>query len=354
MKSKVFLVVIVLIFLAGLPIFAGGSKETKAESSSSTGQTESSSSSAQEGPFSGWKIASIMPGPINDAGFSASAYNGLLELEEMGAEIAYSDRVEQTDAEAIIGEYAMAGFDIVMASGYEFDDALVSAAEKYPDTKFVQIDGGVENDNNLYSFGYLVGEGGYLLGLIAGSLTEKNVIGLLGGGTDPAMVWEFELAKRGVKEVAPGAEIMEAYVGSWYDPVKAKELAQGQIEAGADILISVCDAGDMGVVEAAQQAYDNGLKSMRVISWGEDKNEIAPELLISGWTTANARLMKEAAEAIIVEEKPAGHYVFGLREGVVGLLPYHGLVPPNVEKLVEEAIEDYLSGDLVLEIRDDI
>lgn len=319
------------------------------------GNTENEESAPQaEGPFSGWKVASLMPGPINDAGFSASSYNGLKDIEALGAEIAYSDSVAPQDAEAILTEYGMAGFDIVMASGYEFDDALVNAAAKNPDTLYVQIDGGVVNETNLYSFGYVVGEAGHLLGLIAANLTETNTIGLLAGGTDPAMVWEFEMAKRSIASISPDAEVMEAYVGSWEDPVKARELAVGQIEAGADVIISVTDAGDVGVVSAAQEAYDGGLTSMRVLSWGEDKHEIAPDILIPGWTTANARLMKEAMSAIITDGNPAGHYSFGLLDGVVGLMPFYGLVPPDVEALVDQEIEAYRSGALKLEVRTDM
>jgi len=341
MKRSCSLLLVLLVFLLASPLFAGGSQEG------------SEGSAVSDGPYSGWKVASLMPSPINDGGFSASAFNGLKEIEALGAEIAYSDSVAQADAESIMSEYAIAGYDIVMASGYEFDDALINVSEKYPDTKFVQIDGGVVNDINLYSYGYMVGEGGYLLGLIAGSLTKVSTVGLLAGGTDPAMVWEFVQAKKGILNVNPDAKIMEAYVGSWDDPVKARELAQGQIEAGADVIISVTDVGDIGVISAAQEAYDNGLKNMRDIGWGEDKNSLAPDIFIPGWTTANARLMKEAMDNIVTAGAPAGHYVFGLQDGVVGLLPFHGLVPADVEALINKTIKDYKAGTLELEIRSD-
>lgn len=302
----------------------------------------------------GMKIASAMPGPINDAGFSAAAYAGLMELKDTyGADVAYTDRVQTVDAEAVLEEYAKNGYDIVMAHGYEFDDAMVAAAEQYPDVIFAQIDGAMVNDTNLYSFGYHTGEGGYLLGLIAGSLTESKKIGLIGGTEDPAMVWEFKSSRTAILSLVPDAEVLEVYVGSWDDPAKCKELAQAQIEAGVDQLIVVTDGGDLGAVEAAQEAYDAGLTNIRVISWGQDKWELAPDILISGWNTSNAALMVEAAKTIIAG-KPADHYVYGLQDGVVFLHPFHGLVPPEVEALINQAIEDYKNGELEIEINDNL
>ncbi len=79
-------------------------------------------------------------------------------------------------------------------------------------------------------------ETGYLSGLIAGMTTKKNIIGLVG----PVDAGDAARYNRGfvlgVQAVNPKAKVMVAHSGSFSDFVKAGEIAQSQIRAGADVL----------------------------------------------------------------------------------------------------------------------
>ncbi len=63
-----------------------------------------------------------------------------------------------------------------------------------------------------------------------------------------------------------------AYIGSWFDPPKAKEATLAQIEAGADLIF----AERFGVFEAA--------KEKGVLAFGNmmDQHALAPEVVITG------------------------------------------------------------------------
>ena len=63
-----------------------------------------------------------------------------------------------------------------------------------------------------------------------------------------------------------------AYIGSWFDPPKAKEAALAQIEAGADVIY----AERFGVFEAA--------KEKKILAFGNmsDQNSLAPDTVITG------------------------------------------------------------------------
>lgn len=305
--------------------------------------------------LTGWKIAALLPGPINDAGWSASAYKGMVMLrDQYGAEIAYTDTVAQADMEAIMREYAKAGFDVVFGHGYEFADALSKVSEEYPDTNFVQINGAIAREPNLYSLGFRTGEGGYFCGLTAGQITESGVVGLIGGTQFPALDLEFANFRKALKDLGrDDIEVLEAYVGSWHDPATAKELATAQIEAGADVLLMVSDAGDAGGIEAAREAFDEGLTNIRVISWTSDKNYMDPDIVMGGWEQSIPNQMRKGMEAIAGGATGA-HYAFGMADGVTWWNPFYGLVSPEVEEAVIKARDDYLNGDLEIETNDNI
>jgi basic membrane protein A len=274
--------------------------------------------------------------------------------DEYGADIAYTDTVAQADMEAIMREYAKAGYDVVFGHGYEFADALSKVSEEYPDTDFVQINGAIAREPNLYSLGFRTGEGGYLCGLTAGQITESGTVGVIVGTQFPAMDLEISNFHKALEDLGrEDIEVLEAYVGSWDDPATAKELATAQIEAGADVLLMVSDAGDAGGIEAAQEAYDDGLTNIRVISWTSDKNYMAPDIVLGGWEQSIPDQMRKGMEAIAGGATGA-HYAFGMADGVTWWNPVYGLVPPEVEESVIKARDDYLNGDLEIETNDNI
>src|SRR3546814_14094077 len=59
----------------------------------------------------------------------------------------------------------------------------------------------------------------------------------------------FHAFMEGARSVNPDAQFKVAFIGSWFDPPKAKEFALAQAESGADVLYAEC----AGVVEAARE-----------------------------------------------------------------------------------------------------
>src|SRR3546814_7685017 len=73
----------------------------------------------------------------------------------------------------------------------------------------------------------------------------------------------------GARSVNPDAQFKVAFIGSWFDPPKAKEFALAQAESGADVLY----AERAGVVDAAREkgiiAFGN-VNDMNKAENGED------------------------------------------------------------------------------------
>ena len=108
--------------------------------------------------------------------------------------------------------------------------------------------------------------------MLAGGLTQSNVIGVVGGLPVPEVNRIVNAFIAGAEAVNPDVDVKTTFINSWFDPAAAKEAALAQIDAGADVLF----AERFGVIEAAAE---NGLYSFGNMS---DQKELAPESVVSG------------------------------------------------------------------------
>src|SRR3546814_11291672 len=87
------------------------------------------------------------------------------------------------------------------------------------------------------------------MGVLAGTLSKTGKIGMVGGHAIGEVNRLFHAFMEGARSVNPDAQYKVAFIGSWFDPPKAKEFALAQAESGADVLY----AERAGVVDAARE-----------------------------------------------------------------------------------------------------
>ena len=109
----------------------------------------------------------------------------------------------------------------------------------YPDTAFLMGSSFMPDPAypNLAVFDNYIQDASYLSGIIAGAMTETGNIGMVGGFPIPEVNRLMHAFMAGVKEMKPDATFQVSFIGSWFDPPKAKETAFVMIENGADISI---------------------------------------------------------------------------------------------------------------------
>jgi basic membrane lipoprotein Med (substrate-binding protein (PBP1-ABC) superfamily) len=98
-------------------------------------------------------------------------------------------------------------------------------------------------------FDNYIQEPAYLTGMIAGGMTKTNRIGMVGGYPIPEVNRLMHAFMAGAREVNPKVEFTVTFIGSWFDPPKAKEAAFAMIEKGADVMY----AERFGVSDAAKE-----------------------------------------------------------------------------------------------------
>ena len=200
-----------------------------------------------------FKAAVLIPGPVIDGGWNSLAYEGIQKAKkEMDIEVSHVVTETPTSQEDQFRTYALEGYNVIFGHGYEFQDPAKLVALDFPDTVFITSSGGTIT-HNISPMVFRLEQATYLFGIIAGSLTETNKIGIIGGQSMPAINSKFQAFEAGVKEANPQAEIISGYVGDWVNIGKAKELALAQVAQGVDIIFPNAGAAELGAYEVIRE-----------------------------------------------------------------------------------------------------
>ncbi len=194
--------------------------------------------------------------------------------EEGKIEYSYTDDIGYAgDMERVLREVAEETQPaVIFGDAFGNEEAVRRVAADYPEIAFVFGSGGGPAEPNFSVFDNWIHEPAYLSGMLAGGLTESNVIGVVGGLPVPEVNRIVNAFIAGAESVNPEVDVKTSFINSWFDPAAAKEAALAQIDAGADVLF----AERFGVIEAAAE---NGLYSFGNMS---DQKELAPESVVSG------------------------------------------------------------------------
>lgn len=161
---------------------------------------------------------------------------------------------------------------IIFGDAFGNEEAVRRVAADYPNIAFVFGSGGGPANPNFSVFDNWIHEPAYLSGMLAGGLTQSNVIGVVGGMPVPEVNRIVNAFIAGAASVNPAVDVKTSFINSWFDPAAAKEAALAQIDAGADVLF----AERFGVIEAAAE---NGFCAFGNMS---DQKALAPDYVVSG------------------------------------------------------------------------
>ena len=193
------------------------------------------------------KVAAIYTVPVEQqwVGRIHEALNEAVDAGQITYE--YSENVANTDYERVMREYAEKGVDLIVGEAFAVERAARKVAAGYPDVAMLMGSSFGPEGPNFSVFDNYIHEPSYLSGMIAGSKTESNLIGMVGGFAIPEVNRLMNAFKAGAKSVNPDVKFLVTFINSWYDPPKAKESAFAMIDKGADLLY----AERFGVTDAA-------------------------------------------------------------------------------------------------------
>jgi basic membrane lipoprotein Med (substrate-binding protein (PBP1-ABC) superfamily) len=195
------------------------------------------------------KVAAIYTVPVEQQwvsrihkALSAAKANGEIEY-------AFSENVTNADYERVMRQYAEQGNTLIVGEAFAVEAAARKVAKDYPKVSFLLGSSGKPQEPNFSVFDNFIQEPAYLSGMIAGGMTKSNMIGMVGGYPIPEVNRLMHAFMDGAREVNPKVKFSVSFIGSWFDPPKAKEAAFAMIDKGADVLY----AERFGVSDAAKE-----------------------------------------------------------------------------------------------------
>ncbi|MEZ4837254.1 MAG: BMP family ABC transporter substrate-binding protein [Caldilineaceae bacterium] len=283
------------------------------------------------------KVAFVYVGPVGDLGWSYAHDQGRIALEEMGVETAYSELVaEGPDAARVLRTYANEGYNLIFATSFGYMDSVLEVAAEFPDVKFEHATGYQTADNvGIYDGrGY---QGWYLAGMVAGEMTESNVLGYIAPYPIAEVVRNLNAFALGAQSVNPDVEVRPVWIFSWFDPPSEREAAQALIDAGADVVARESDS-----VEPDKLAEEAGVYA---IGYNAISNDVAPNAVLTApiwdWSVIYEQKVQDVADGAWTNEP----VWWGMAEGVLDLAPIADFVPEEVKTAVEVQKAAIIAGD---------
>jgi basic membrane protein A len=320
-----------------------------------SGTSDSSSSSKSDA--NAVKVGLITDvGGLNDRSFNASANRGFerarKELHSTGSVI---ESKSDSDYGRNLGTKVKDGSDLVIGIGFLMGDALKTAAEKAPDTKFAIVDNSYTGadgtwgaTDNVESLMFKEQEAGYLAGVLAGAAEEEGtlkglnaqkVVSVVGGQKIPPVDRYIAGFQVGVKAECGDCKVLVGYSQDFTDQSKCQDMANTQIARGSDIVFQVAGGCGLGALDAAKT------KGVWGIGVDSDQGYLGAHIL----TSAVKRIDNAVYEAIKEVQdgtfKGGRDVTFGLKEDGVGL----GEISPAASKyqsVVDDATAKIKAGEI--------
>ncbi|MCQ0989442.1 BMP family protein [Jiella marina] len=288
------------------------------------------------------KVAGIHASPVENA-WNSRLHKAMQEAAADGAiEYVFSEGVSGTDYPRAMREYAEGGADLIVGEAYAVEREARQVAADYPETMFLMGSSGEPAGDNFGTFGTWNHEAAYLAGMLAGPMSESGTFGAVGAIPIPEVNMLINGFRMGVNEVRPDAKHLIGFIGTFFDPPKAREAGLAQIDAGADILFGE----RIGTADAAKE---RGIKAIGSLI---DYTERYPDTVF-----ANAmwyfRPILDAAVADTRAGNPTGknYTPYSLmKEGGNDIVYAESMVPADAVKAMEEKRAAIKAGEFEVPI----
>ncbi|MDX3529488.1 BMP family ABC transporter substrate-binding protein [Streptomyces sp. ID05-39B] len=334
---------------------AGVATAAFAVSVSACGSSSTSSSSGDDKNL-GLALAYDVGGK-GDQSFNDAATAG---LEKADKEFGYkSTAVEPQDGESDadkvqrLESLAKQGYNPVIGVGFAYAPAVKEAAAKYPKTTFGIVDDEQTKADNVADLVFSEEQASYLAGVAAAKATKSNVVGFV-GGVDVPLIHKFEAGyKQGVEDTKKGVTVKSQYLtetaaeGGFSSPDKGESAAEGQIDAGADVVYAAAGLSGQGVIKAAN--------ANKVWAIGVDSDQYKQDALKTYKDSILTSAMKNVEGAVytlaksVEDGKPATGVVRGdLANGGVSLSNSNPVFAGNkeIQDAVKKAEEGIKNGTI--------
>ena len=346
MKKKVLAVLLCAAMVMAMTACGSSSTEEAADPADTTEAADDGAEAADDAAAGGegYKIGLVTDvGGVNDGSFNQSAWEGLQRAaDELGIEANYLESSTDADYAPNLEAFIDEEYDLIISVGYMLADATKTAAEANPDCRFAIIDDATIELDNVTCLMFDQEQASYLVGYVAGLMTESNNIGFVIGMANENMNLFGYGYCAGALDANPDVTIQQFNANSFADSATGKSMANTAITNGADIVFHAAGATGLGVIEACQEA---GVYAIGVDS---DQSSIAPETIITSAMKRVDNAVYDSVESLINGTLAGGVVTYDLTVGGVDIAPTQDLLPEDVIAAVEEVKQQIIDGEVVV------
>ena len=253
--------------------------------------------------------------------------------------------------------YGNLNFDLIIAVGYMWNDAVVASAKKHPATRFVLVDAEISQPlPNVVSILFDVDEVAYPLGFLSAWWAFNNdnqnpMVGFVGALEIPPIRQFTEPylngLKRFIKEYGKAVAYHGVYAGTFIDSGLGGYLADSLITLGADVMFGVGGQTGNGALLKAKERGKQGI--------GVDVDQFLSFPEVSDILISSA--MKSLDNAIYAVVKSfvdgnfngGGIYTGNLANQGVQMAPWHDYesqIPDSVNLAIENIKAGIIDGSI--------
>ena len=289
------------------------------------------------------KIGFAYVGPVGDGGWSFAHDQARKKLEaEFGDKIqtTYVESVpEGPDAERVLRDLATQGNKLIFGTTFGYMDTIQKLAGDFKDVKWEHATG-YKNAENVRTYDSRTYEGAYLAGIIAGSMTKSNTLGVVGSVPIPEVIRNINSFTLGAQSVNPKITTKVVWVNEWFSPPKETEAATSLINGGADILFQNTDSP--AVLKTAEE------KGIRAFGWDSDMTAYGPKAHLGSSIINWQPYYSKAVNDVLNGTWATGASWWGVKEGTIDLVSIAEDVPAETKAKVEEVKKGLKEGTFVI------
>ncbi|MBR1584776.1 MAG: BMP family ABC transporter substrate-binding protein [Clostridia bacterium] len=280
-------------------------------------------------------------GGVNDQSFNQTSWEGLkaLAAEDPTFEVQYLESKTDADYQTNINNFIDEGYDLIICVGYMLADATREAAEDNPEQLFAIIDDASIDLPNVACLMFAQEQASYLVGLVAGSVTQSKVVGYVQGMVSDSMNLFGIGFITGVKEVCPDANVLLYNANSFGDSAGGATAAKNFITQGADVIYHAAGGTGAGVIEACNE------EGIWAIGVDTDQSILAPDHVITSAMKRVDTASQDISKAVKDGTFTPGIHMYDLSNGGVDLAPTRTHIPEDVLAVVEAAKAAIIAGE---------
>jgi len=295
---------------------------------------------------------------FDDLSFLQSCKAGMEQAKiDFGFEVEYNLDTATDNYLQRLDAYGEMYFDLIIAIGFMWNDAVIDAAKKYPQSKFVLVDTELsEPQANAVSILFDVDEASYPLGFLSAWWTDNHT------AVNPAIAYvgalEIPQIRQFIEPWINGANRYNQkygktvahfgdYAGDFFNPDLGKYIADSLISLGADVIFGVgSETGNGSLLKAKELGkWGIGVDVDQYISFPE-VSDILLSCAMKGLDNAIYAVAKSFVDKTF---SGGGVYIGKLANEGVGLAPYHDYenhIPDSIKLEIENIKAGIIDGSI--------